>query len=111
MRTIFLDQQIKADELRAREQSLIKKENQMRRKMAHKKRPGLALNTYTLYESGRPTDEKKDMEHIEAVTMNRALTAKFCDHVRACLDAGVKNEEKLKQWRCTEHWSDKAKKA
>lgn len=106
MKTIHPDQLIKAEELRVAERELRRKQiknTKKKRREAAKQR----TNTYTLFISGHPTDEQRDMFHLEAMMMNQVIREKFCAHIRDCLDSGIQNEEKLSEWRCTEHWSRK----
>lgn len=106
MKQINIDQLIRAQILRDQQKDITRIAAKLTRK-GNRKKKSSTLSTYTLFISGSPSEEQREMEHLEAVVMNRAIRAKFCDHVRDCLDKGIQNEEKLSEWRCTHYWRDK----
>lgn len=107
MRTINLLLQ----EARQRERQARAEERRVKNKKSYmsrgRSRTVAQENTYCLYVSGKPTEEKRDMLHVRASLENRKMLEAFSAKVREALDNGGRYEGKLAQWRCIEHWSDK----
>jgi hypothetical protein len=96
-----------AREARVERGKAITAQGKLVRKM-HRRRKGAAQpNVYQLFTSGKPTDEFREMMHVEASAENKKRRADYIAAVGAAIDAGGRYEGKLSEWRCYKHWSEK----
>lgn len=107
MKICNIKQQIQLEISRQREKEYRKLLFKRKRQITKERRNTSMPNVYRLFVSGKPTDETREMMHVQAMAENNAFRENFVAKVREAIDNGGRYEGLLSQWRCEQHWSDK----
>lgn len=107
MKTIDIKTKERMAIARQLEKESIKLLFKKKRRLAKERRNTSLPNVYRLFVSGKPTDETREMMHVQAMAENNAFRENFVAKVREAIDNGGRYEGLLSQWRCEQHWSDK----
>lgn len=107
MKTIYIKAQERMELARQMERESRKILFKKKRRLAKERRNTSMPNVYRLFVSGKPTDETREMMHVQAMAENNAFRENFVAKVREAIGNGGRYDGLLSQWRCEEHWSDK----